>query len=61
MIELLLLSHLARKPQWEDEDRGSWDLETLRNEFQERLYGSNNQSKDARQCRAHKEPSPASA
>jgi hypothetical protein len=36
--ELLLLK-AARTRQWEDEERASYDLETMTREFHERLYG----------------------
>ncbi len=35
----LLLEKGSRAPAWEDEERGNYDLETLREEFRRRLYG----------------------
>jgi hypothetical protein len=35
----LLLQKVARAQNWEDEEKASYDLETLREEFQKRLHG----------------------
>jgi len=40
--ELLLKTAQAR--QWENEERGSYDLETMRKEFRERLYPTENRT-----------------
>jgi hypothetical protein len=34
----LLLQKIARAQNWEDEEKASYDLETLRQEFQKRLH-----------------------
>jgi hypothetical protein len=40
----LLLQKAARVKNWEDEESASYDLQTLREEFQRRLYGTNGQT-----------------
>jgi hypothetical protein len=34
----LLLQKAGRAPEWEDEERATYDQETLRQEFRKRLY-----------------------
>jgi hypothetical protein len=36
----LLLQKAARVQNWEDEEKASYDLDTLREEFQKRLHGN---------------------
>ena len=40
----LLLQKSARARNWEDEEKSTYDLETLREEFRNRLYGNNGES-----------------
>jgi hypothetical protein len=43
----LLLQKAGRAPEWEDEERATYDLETLRQEFRKRLYaGQGNGSEE---------------
>lgn len=37
---IILLTKDAPPPRWEDEPRGSWDIEQLRKEFRERLHAT---------------------